>query len=224
LEISLKTKDLLKIGVFLRSGAMATMLVMLTGCGIQHSDLLFKEKKLTSDTAGFVVMALGHKTPTDIEVDKMVKRVGLHIEFASATNTAGTKYQITTTAHNIDGGAWKDTAVVRTNPSGKRVLVGYSVPPGKYVLTGQSVYLWGNFNYGARPQLTQPLEFEVRPNSVTYLGVREVEIDGGKNILNMTVPGQVRVNALNEFKDDIELLYSNRPDLRNLPIINVFGR
>jgi hypothetical protein len=219
-----KEKDLRQMGAFLRRGAIATILVILTGCAAPHSDLLFKEKKLTSDNVGLVVMALGYKTPADSQMVKDIKKVGLHINFESTTNSAGAKYQITTNAHYFETGAWDDAVVVRMNSGGKRVLVGYVIPHGKYVLTEQSVSLWGRLDWTARPPLARPREFEVRPNSVTYLGVREVDVESEKNRWGVTLPVGVRINALNEFEDDIELLYRNRPDLRNVSIINVFDQ
>lgn len=232
-EISVKVKNLILLTTRLgRCGALA-ILVVLAGCAAPHSDLLFKERKLTSDTEGLIVMALGYKKPIDSRIDWGFETLGLQIDFQSTIDSAKERYAITTSAHSYMAGAWKDEALIRKTPNSARVLVGYVIPPGKYKLTNQAVFLYGstgwNFyksrgNWSGRPALASPIEFEVRPNSVTYLGIREVEVEGGTNLFDQTVPARVRVNAQSEFKDDVELLYRNRPELRSVPIFNVFER
>jgi hypothetical protein len=196
------------------------ILVALAGCAAPHSDLLYRDRKMLSQEKGLVVASLGYKTAADGRIRGVVGSTSLHVGYKALNDPSGQEYVLTTLAHMRAFGAWQDSEVVREGSGTKRVLVGYSLKPGRYVLTKQRVELYGFATWTATPRLAAPLEFEVKPNSITYVGAHEVETRSGENLLGMAVPANVTVRVLDEMEEDMSLLYRVRPELQGMPVFD----
>lgn len=199
----------------------------LVGCAAPHQDLISTDKKLVSTETGLVVATLGYILPDERSLAIRARRAALVLYFRLADDPSAPELFIDTTGLHgrIDGGYKDWPTAVRTIGSQTRLLVGYSVKPGKYIITRQLVTLISiPGSYTATPPLAGPREFVVKPGEVTYLGAHIVETTGGKNLLGMTVPATAAVHVSDDFAGDREVLYALRPELKEAPVKNMFLR
>jgi hypothetical protein len=112
------------------------------------------------------------------------------------------------------------------------VLLAYSVSPGNYSIDAVHLYIPGYpATYSGKVQLPRPYQFGVEAGKVTYLGVVEVNMTTGPNViseiipaLSMQVPSRMSVRLLDEFEEDHKILITMRPELKAASVLRPGGR
>ena len=178
--------------------------LVLTGCASPHSDLLFKDKPLLSAQSGLVVASFG-------------TRSSVQIYFRPVADPNGREQIMTTDGHSWAGGGRRDQEVVRSSSDGSRLLVGYSLKPGRYQITKASVSVVSAATYTAELKMPPNQEFEVFASGVSYVGSFQANIRTGTTVLGMTVPSKVSMSVRNEMPADLALLFRVRPELASMP-------
>lgn len=127
-------------------------------------------------------------------------------------------------------GAWNATEAVRSGPGGsRRVLLAYSVVPGEYFINTIQLYIPGYpATYTGKVQLPKPYRFSVEAGKISYLGVVEVNMTTGPNVigalipaLSVQVPSRMNVRVLDEFEEDNKILLTLRPELRVASVLKI---
>jgi hypothetical protein len=203
--------------------AFTILLTLLTGCALPHSHLISKKESLIDKEHGVVAVSLGSAMMSMPAIDVITTQ----------SDGKPTGFRFTTSANMLVHGAWDATEAVRTGPAGgRRVLLAYSVSPGNYSIDAVHLYIPGYpATYSGKVQLPRPYRFGVEAGKVTYLGVVEVNMTTGPNVigqiipaLSMRVPSRMSVRFLDEFEEDNQILMKTRPELKAAPVLRPRGR
>jgi hypothetical protein len=200
--------------------------LLFAGCAAQHADILIKDRPLFDNGNGLVLASLGYRTAEHPAIQSQLSasnlilgELGPTIEFTLRSVT-DPKYRvyISTTDNLYENGAWSNAQVIRRTENGRRVLIGESIRPGEYEIVDIEASLsdWG---FGPKKD-SNPPKVSIGGGEITYLGVFELLIEPGENILGRTVPALGAIRTLNEIEQDLELLYSVRPDVRGKQVRN----
>lgn len=200
------------------SFVIAALASLLCGCASPHSDLLFRSKALLSPEVGLVLASIGPGPHADSVARMYATGSAVHIYFRSLDDSTAVERVITTDGHYWSNGGWKDKEVVRTSSTGDRLLLGYSIKPGRYVVTRAVTSIAGMVSYAAHPRLPSRQEFEVLPNSICYIGSYRLDVGLGKNIVGTAVPASAAISIRNELADDLALLHQVRPELKDASV------
>lgn len=199
------------------------LLTLLTGCALPHSHLVSKKEPLIDKEHGAVVVSLGSATMPMPAIDVITTQ----------SDGTPTNFRVTTSANMLVYGAWDAREAVRYGPAGgRRVLLAYSVSPGNYSIDAVHLYIPGYpATYSGKVQLPRPYQFGVEAGKVTYLGVVEVNMTAGPNVigeiipaLSMQVPSRMSVRLLDEFEEDNKILITMRPELKAASVLRPGGR
>jgi hypothetical protein len=200
--------------------------LLFAGCAAQHTDILIKDRPLFDNGNGLVLASLGYRTAEDPAIQRqftganlIMGELGPTIELTlrSVTDPKNRVY-ISTTDNMYENGAWSNTQVIRRTKNGRRVLMGESIKPGEYEIVDVEASLddWG-FDPMKNPN---PMKVSIGGGEITYIGVFELLIEPGKNLIGRTVPALGAIRTLNEIEQDLELLYGVRPDVRGKKVRN----
>jgi hypothetical protein len=200
--------------------ALAVAGAMLTGCSTLRSDLLVKDKPLTSDKDGLIVASFGYT----VSVDRLVRvqqEPTIRLVVTPHPDREGKKIQLTTADQIFTNGAWNEEEIVRRAGTSGRVLVGYRVPAGSYQLLQREVKLHGPRNWEAQLPLAAPWRFTVVPGQITYIGAHVLHTQFGESLLfRVLIPARARLVILDESNEDIDALRRVRPELRDVTFNN----
>lgn len=201
------------------SAFLVLLLACLTGCGLPHSHLVSRKEPLTDKDHGVVVVSLGSASMKTPAID------------LATTQSDGkpTSFRMSTNVYN----AWNATQVVRLGPGGsRRMLLAFSATPGTYAVDSVHLYIPGYpITYNGTVRLPRPYRFQIEAGKITYLGVVEVDMTTGPNVigevipaLSRQVPSAMNVRLLDEFEEDNRLLLNLRPELRAAPVLRPLAR
>jgi hypothetical protein len=200
--------------------------VLFAGCAAQHTDILIKDRPLLDNGNGLVLASLGYRTAEEPAIKMQLSggnlilgELGPTIELTLRSVT-DPKYRvyISTTDNMYENGAWSNTEVIRRTANGRRVLMGESIRPGEYEIVDVEASL-SDWTFDSKKDPNPP-RVSIGGGEITYLGVFELLIESGKNILGRTVPALGAIRTVNEIEQDLELLYGVRPDLRGKKVRN----
>lgn len=219
-----ESKRLLSINLPGKRTALLASVMVLSGCAPLHSDLLDKNRSLLApqSNSGMVLASLGYRNSGG-GTDAYLGTTSLDVMVHSVAAPDAKPLRVSTTAYMRYNGAWGDAEVVRPSADGKRVLVGYSIPPGHYRLGETTARLFGFAEWRVSFQSNPAQQFTVEPGEVVYIGSHELDASSGNNWLGMPVPAKAMVRVLDEFVEDKALLYRVRPELESAPIRNAFA-
>jgi hypothetical protein len=200
--------------------------LLFTGCASQHADILIKDRPLFDNGNGLVLASLGYRTAEDPAIQRQLSGGNMILGLLGPTieltlrSVTDPKYRvyISTTDNMYENGAWSNTQVIRQTEAGRRVLIGESIKPGDYEIVDVQASLddW-DFDPAKDPN---PAKVSIGGGEITYIGVFELLIQPGKNILGRTVPALGAIRVLSEIDQDLELLYGVRPDVRGKNVRN----
>lgn len=208
-----------------RIALLSALVIALSGCAAPHSDLLFKDKALVSSQSGLLLASLGTALPGDAAADPFLAQMAIIVFYRPVGDSNASEAALSTEANGFVNAGWNDAQVVRTTERARRLLVGYTIKPGRYEVTRVRAEIPGLVAYKIDLRPSGNSEFGVLPGQVTYLGAFEVENIVGTNMMGIRVPSTARLSVHDEAAEDFAHLDRLRPDLRGAPRIReVAGR
>jgi len=194
---------------------------IVSACAGPRSDLTRSDTALVDGQSGAVVASLGASVPaTGITASRFLAS-SLDLSVKSLTDTTAQAEHLISTEQRYDQAAHNPTA--RLVESGARELVVRKLKPGRYaVVEARATARIGTIGYSANPKILQPLEFEVRAGTITYLGTFEVRIVPGKNLFGQGVPSRAVISLLDDEEElDMYVLRRIRPEMKGVPVLRL---
>jgi hypothetical protein len=207
------------------------LLLLLSGCAAQHTDILVPDRALLANGNGLLVASLGYSAGDDTKLARQLTEGNMilgalgptmQVKLRSTSSGKAVEQWISTGDNMYENGAWANEQAVRSSAHGRRVLQGESIPAGEYEIFEMYAEMsTGPLSWRVRPQIAQPARITIAPGEIAYLGTFEFQVGMGKNLLGQSVPAEGRIVVLNELDEDLRLLFNLRPDLQKTPVRNL---